>query len=154
MATTWPAGCPRPSPSAKGLALAFLVSALAVQGCDSSSGRGDGAATGKKTFDSNGGRYSVEVQTSPSPVVVNQPFDVSVTVTPKAAAAGALDVQVDARMPAHFHGMNRVPKLTRGAGNTWKAEGLLFHMSGHWELYVDITQGGTTERAQLDVDLK
>ena len=40
------------------------------------------------------------------------------------------------------------------AGNSWKAEGMLFHMSGHWELYVDITQGGATERAQMDVDLK
>jgi len=79
---------------------------------------------------------------------------VTVTVTPKSGAGTDLEVLVDARMPAHFHGMNRVPKITRGTGNTWKAEGLLFHMSGHWELYVDITQGAATERAQLDVDLK
>ena len=50
--------------------------------------------------------------------------------------------------------MTRLAKVTRGNGNSWKAEGLLFHMSGHWELYVDITQGGSTERAQMDVDLK
>jgi hypothetical protein len=152
LATTWPAGLRRPLRSAeRPLALALLFASLAIQGCDASGARGDG---GKKTVDSNGGHYTVDLQTSPRQVVVNQPFDVSVTVTPKGAASGALDVLVDARMPAHFHGMNRVPKLTRGAGNTWKAEGMLFHMSGHWELYVDITQGGTTERAQLDVDLK
>jgi hypothetical protein len=151
LATTWPAGWRRPLRSGRGtLAGLLLVAALAVQGCDSSGGRGDG----KKTVDSNGGRYTVELQTSPSPIVVNQPFDVSVTVTPKSATAGAVEVVIDARMPAHFHGMNRVPKLSRGAGNTWKAEGLLFHMSGHWELYVDITEGGATERAQVDVDLK
>jgi hypothetical protein len=56
-------------------------------------------------------------------------------------------------MPAHFHGMNRVAKMSR-AGSAWKAEGLVFHMPGHWELYIDITQGGSTERAQIDVDLK
>jgi hypothetical protein len=128
-----------------------VISGLALAGCDASSGRGDGD---KKTFESNGGRYTVELQTTPAPIVVNQPFDVTIRVTPKSAAAGAVEVFVDARMPAHFHGMNRMPKLSRVAGNTWKAEGLLFHMSGHWELYVDITQGGATERAQLDVDLK
>jgi len=152
LATTWPAAWRRPSPSGRILlALALAGSALAVQGCEPSAGRGEG---GKKTFQSNGGHFTVDVQTSPSAIVVNQPFDVTVTVTPKSAAAGPLEVIVDARMPAHFHGMNRVPKMTRGSGNTWKAEGLLFHMSGHWELYVDITQSGTTERAQLDVDLK
>jgi len=115
---------------------------------------GAGAPKGKRTFESNAGRYSVEMETSANPIAVNEPFDVSVTVTPKSGTAAELEVLVDARMPAHFHGMNRVPKVTRGAGNTWKAEGLLFHMPGHWELYVDVTQGGATERAQVDVHLK
>ncbi|HVR85091.1 MAG TPA: hypothetical protein VMU54_12315 [Planctomycetota bacterium] len=61
---------------------------------------------------------------------------------------------MDARMPAHFHGMNRVPKVTQQADGIFVAEGLLFHMPGHWELYFDITQGGKTERAQVDVELK
>jgi hypothetical protein len=126
----------------------LVLLALAV-GCKPSS-----PAKSARTIVSNGGRYTVEVSTSPAAIAVNQPFDVTVSVTPKNAGAGDLEVQVDARMPAHFHGMNRVPKVTRGSGTTWKAEGLLFHMSGHWELYVDITQGAATERAQMDVDLK
>ena len=129
--------------------LPLVALAVLVAGCDKSSG-----AKGGRIIVSNGGRYTVEVTTSPAAIVVNQPFDVTVTVTPKSGAGADLEVLVDARMPAHFHGMNRVPKLTRETGNTWKAEGLLFHMSGHWELYVDITQGAATERAQLDVDLK
>jgi hypothetical protein len=132
----------------------LTVPALAIllAGCGKSGG--DAAATGKGKFESNDGRYTVELSTSPSPIAVNEPFDVSVTVTPKSKTAADLEVLVDARMPAHFHGMNRVPKVTRGAGNAWKAEGLLFHMPGHWELYVDITRGGATERAQMDVNLK
>jgi hypothetical protein len=31
---------------------------------------------------------------------------------------------------------------------------MLFHMPGHWELYFDISRGGTSERAQFDIDLK
>jgi len=130
--------------------------ALGLLGCDNSSAGGTGAA-GKdlRKFDSNGGSYAIELSTSPAAIAVNQPFDVSVTVTPKKGAATDLEVLVDARMPAHFHGMNRTAKVTRGKdGTTWKAEGLVFHMPGHWELYIDITQGGATERAQLDVDLK
>ena len=124
--------------------------ALALLGCDPA----PSATKEKHAFDSNGGHYTVELVTTPSPIQVNQPFDVDVRVMPKSGGAADLGVQVDARMPAHFHGMPRMAKVTRGKGDTWKAEGLLFHMSGLWELYVDITRGGTTERAQMDVELK
>ena len=153
MATTWPADWRRRSRSGKaGLGLAAL--AILLAGCDRSPAGGDAARDVKRRFDSNGGRYSIELETTPSVIAVNQPFDVSVRVTPKGASTGMLEVGVDARMPAHFHGMNRVAKVTKGEGNTWKAEGLVFHMPGRWELYVDIADGGVTERAQLDVDLK
>jgi hypothetical protein len=147
--TTCRAGWRRPSRSASALAIAALVAALL--GCDRS---GSGGAPKKQRFDSNGGRFSVELETAPAAIEVNQPFDVTLAVAPKNGPATDLEVLVDARMPAHFHGMNRVAKVSRGSGNTWKAEGLVFHMPGHWELYVDITQGGVTERAQMDVDLK
>jgi hypothetical protein len=127
---------------------------LAFAGCDGGSGPVPAAASGKRSIDSNGGRYQVELEIQPAAIELNQPFDVTVTVTPKSGAGKDLDVLVDARMPAHFHGMNRAAKVARGSGNTWKAEGLVFHMPGHWELYVDITEGGVTERAQTDVNLK
>ena len=146
MATMSPAGWRRPSRFASALAAAVL----ALSGC----GGGGAGPAAKKRVESNGGAYSVEVGFTPEVPAVNQPFDVTVAVAPKNGTAADLNVVVDARMPAHFHGMNRVAKVTRGSGNVWKAEGLVFHMPGHWELYVDITQGGTTERAQMDVDLK
>jgi len=149
LATTWPADWRRPSRSASAL-LGTAALALLLAGCD----RAPVAGAGKKRFDSNGGRYSVELETRPPAIAVNQLFDVDLRVTPKSGPSAAMEVQVDARMPAHFHGKNRVAKVTRGGGDTWKAEGLLFHMPGHWELYVDITEGGVTERAQLDVNLQ
>jgi len=126
---------------------------LAAAGCDASSTPGPAAPTGKRKIESNGGRYVVELETAPSSIAVNQPFDVTLSVSPKSGSTSDLEVLVDARMPAHFHGMNRMAKMSR-AGSAWKAEGLVFHMPGHWELYIDITQGGSTERAQIDVDLK
>ena len=128
----------------------LILAAVGLDGCGKTSDSG----TGRRKFDSNGGRYAIELSTTPAAIVVNQPFDVTLTVTPKVGAVGDVEVQVDARMPAHFHGMNRTAKVSRGPGGSWKAEGLVFHMPGHWELYVDITQGGSTERAQMDVDLQ
>ena len=116
---------------------------------------GPADAPAAKTVVSNGGTYSVSFETTPAAIPMNEPFTVVFRVSPKSGGApGEPKVEIDARMPAHGHGMNRVPKVTRLADGTVKAEGLLFHMPGHWELYVDITQGGVTERAQFDVHLK
>jgi hypothetical protein len=113
------------------------------------------AGGGKRTIESNGGTYVVSFLSTPDPVPMNALFDLKFSIAPKAGGkADDLQVQVDARMPAHFHGMNRTPKLTRQADGSFTAEGLLFHMPGHWELTFDITRGGKTERAQADVELK
>ena len=57
-------------------------------------------------------------------------------------------------MPEHGHGMNRVPRIEAKGGGRFRAEGLLFHMPGKWELYFDVTRGALTERAQADVHLE
>ena len=44
------------------------------------------------------------------------------------------NVAVDAWMPEHRHGMNYRPTVTRLAPGRWRAEGLMFHMPGRWEL--------------------
>lgn len=100
------------------------------------------------------GRYAVVVETRPSPVPLNEPFEAVVRVTPRTPPSAPLAVEVDARMPEHFHGMNRVARTTAQADGTFRAEGLLFHMPGRWELYVDVTEGPRTERAQMEIRLK
>jgi hypothetical protein len=136
--------------------LLAAVVVLALAGC----GKGDDpkvpappAGGGKRQVESNGGAYAVSLQTSPDPVPMNQPFSVSFTVAPKSPGAD-FTVEVDARMPAHGHGMNVAPKLTRAPDGSYRADGMLFHMPGHWEMYVDITRAGRSERAQVDIDLK
>lgn len=114
---------------------------------------------GTRVVLSNGGTYIIKLEFSPEPVPFNRPFDIKFTVeqNPKGnfkPSDPTYSVDVDARMPAHFHGMNRVPKVSRRPDGSFIAEGLLLHMPGHWELYLDISQGGRSERAQLDIDLK
>jgi len=117
------------------------------------------SGSGKRQVESNEGNYVVAFETVPDPIPMNEPFALKFTVAPRfarAAKAGgeAFDVEVDARMPAHFHGMNRSPKVTRQPDGSFQADGMLFHMPGHWELYFDIWQGAGAERAQCSIDLK
>jgi cytochrome c peroxidase len=41
---------------------------------------------------------------------------------------------VDAQMPEHRHGMNYRPEVKKVAPGRWRADGLLFHMPGKWQL--------------------
>jgi len=59
-------------------------------------------------------------------------------------------VLVDAQMPEHAHGMNVAPTISLEPGGA-VADGMLFHMSGRWEVDVDIDDGVTVERAQWNI---
>lgn len=63
-------------------------------------------------------------------------------------------VVIDCRMPAHRHGMLSDVDLLHQGGGRYVAEGMMCHMLGHWELYVDLTRGPITERVQWDLDLE
>ncbi len=104
---------------------------------------------------SNDGTYIVAFRPEPEPIPMNEPFDLHVTV--RAADGEAVEgvaLAADAAMPAHGHGMNRAPVVRRAEDGVWVVSGMLFHMPGHWELYLDITRGAITERAQFDVNLE
>jgi hypothetical protein len=61
---------------------------------------------------------------------------------------------VDAAMPQHGHGMNRVPRIERIGDGAFRVEGLFFHMPGKWELYFDVARGPLVERAQAAVEVE
>lgn len=108
-----------------------------------------------RTIRSNGGSFSVTFESTPHPIPMNALFDLTFrVVSHQPGKTQEPAIAVDARMPAHFHGMTRAPKLGRLPDGSYKAEGMLFHMPGHWELTFDVNHGGKTERAQADVDLK
>ena len=56
------------------------------------------------------------------------------------------DVQVDAWMPAHRHGMNYQPVVKPLGGGRYRAEGLMFHMPGEWEFVFVLRADGATQR--------
>jgi tripartite motif-containing protein 71 len=107
------------------------------------------------SFLSNAGTYEVKYLAAPTPVPLNEPFDLHFSLRERNGQTLSLGttVQVDAGMPAHHHGMNLKPTVTINSDGTYTARGLLFHMPGLWQIYFDISRNGVTERAQSDVTL-
>lgn len=74
----------------------------------------------------------------PGGVSVGQPFQLHVRLCPATARL----LRVDATMPEHRHGMNYRPSLKMQGQGRWRAEGLLWHMAGRWELAFEVESGG------------
>lgn len=111
---------------------------------------------GQAWIDSNHGAYGVRIAPEPSAFPDNEAFRFEVWITRTTIPGAPLEsvsLSVDAAMPQHGHGMNRVPRVSRLEPGHFLVEGMYFHMTGKWELYLDITDGALTERAQCVVEL-
>ena len=106
---------------------------------------GDTVATGP--------HYTVAFRTAPSPVKMGEHFAIDLTVCPQGQAPTPRAVRVDASMPEHRHGMNYRPKIVARGTGQYRAEGLMFHMSGRWEIAFDVVTANATERITSTVDL-
>ena len=80
------------------------------------------------------GAVQLAWRAEPQAIVVGQPFAVLVSVCPATVQL----TRVDATMPEHRHGMNYRPTLRALGDGLWRAEGLLWHMRGRWELRLDV----------------
>ena len=80
---------------------------------------------------SDGGGYTVSWAPEPDPLPFNEPFSITFS------APGASEFALDVTMPTHGHGMQVEPLLTPSEG-ALLAEGLVFHMSGVWQMDVEV----------------
>lgn len=96
------------------------------------------------------GPVQVAWRAEPAVIVVGQPFVVWVTLCPATAQLQ----RVDATMPEHRHGMNYRPSLQDLGGGRWRAQGLLWHMAGRWELRLDVSAAGATHTLRQAVELQ
>lgn len=86
------------------------------------------------------------------PVQVGTPFDVELKVC-SADNKAADRVQVDANMPAHKHGMNYEPQLSKTAEGEFKATGFLFHMPGVWQITVSVYGKGAPSHLSMEINV-
>lgn len=99
-------------------------------------------------------RFSLGFRTRPAKIIVGQHFMVEFVVCPKGAVTALQSVRVDAHMPAHRHGMNYTAVVSLAEGGRYLAQGLMFHMPGHWEFVFDLRAGEKTDRLSQSVLLE
>jgi hypothetical protein len=63
-------------------------------------------------------------------------------------------LRVDATMPAHRHGMNFQPKIAAIGPNTYRAEGMMFHMPGKWQLMFEQRAPAPPVRLTTDIEIE
>lgn len=126
------------------LALVFPSPVLAD--CPLDLGRG----TGWVVFSDH---YMLAFRSDPLRIEAGEPFALVLNVCTKNGKPAEL-VAVDAQMPEHRHGMNYRPSIVGADNGRYRAEGLVFHMPGRWELTFDVRAGEETERLTHDIILK
>jgi YtkA-like len=94
-------------------------------------------------------RYLVLYRTQPAALRVGQHFALEFAVCPAPQS-----VRVDAWMPEHKHGMNYLPTVTATGEGRYRAEGLMFHMAGKWELVFEVRAKDSVERVVQSIRLE
>ncbi|WP_153769905.1 hypothetical protein [Labrenzia sp. CE80] len=122
-------------------ATAFVSAAPALADCGDESG-----------FLIKGDTAVLRATPPPSALEVGELFALTLEICK--APAGMEIIRLNARMPAHGHGMNYEPELSRLDDGRYLAEGMLLHMPGEWEFVVDVRSSDQSERLSVAVDLK
>jgi hypothetical protein len=105
---------------------------------------GEGLPSNRTLIEAPG--YTLAFVTVPTPIEVGTHFVVDFAVCPLGNARKPHAVRVDATMPEHRHGMNYRPSVVLMPTGIYRAEGMLFHMPGRWDLAFDLVDGERTQR--------
>lgn len=98
------------------------------------------------------GAFAAAVRFNPAPVTVGAPFVLHLSVC-SSEGAKIERLAIDARMPAHRHGMNYKPDITPKGDGAFEARGFLFHMPGKWEIMLSVSQQAGSKPQQLTLEL-
>ncbi len=105
----------------------------------------------RRSARSDGGRFEVEWSAEPG-IVFNEPFELDCLVRlASGEPADGVQLSASAWMPAHRHGTVRQTRTEALGGGRYRVRGLLLHMDGHWQLFVDLGLDGKFERASFDL---
>ena len=64
------------------------------------------------------------------------------------------DIEVDGGMPAHDHGLPTQPRVTADlGGGYYRLDGVRFHMSGYWEMFVTIRSDESEDTVVIPLTL-
>ncbi len=111
---------------------------------------------GYAVAESLGGMFTAAWRPLEGAVPVNELFEIEVLLFEgrgREVPLSGVGVQVSAWMPDHMHGMSRRPEATEVAPGRYRVRGVLLHMEGFWQLFVDVIRDGVSERAEFTLTL-
>jgi hypothetical protein len=91
---------------------------------------------------------------APAAIPVAKHFALTVQLCEGSAASRAVLKKVDATMPEHRHGMNYQPRISSLGDGRFRVEGLMFHMSGRWQIEFEVLHGKDVLRLLHDVQIR
>ncbi len=122
-------------------AIACTAIAIAIDAAAACGERVAGAT--RRLADAN---YEIVFASTPGPIETGKHFSLDFAVCPIGAATVPQAVRVDAVMPEHRHGMNYRPVVVAKGDGTYRADGLMLHMPGRWEIRFDVVTAAGTRR--------
>ena len=118
-----------------------LAAAIAALLCGHGAALACGESLGGATRQIENAQLRLVYKSTPNPIPVGQHFSIDFAVCPLGTAAAPTELRVDASMPEHKHGMNYRPTVAARGSGLYRAEGLMFHMPGRWELVFELRGG-------------
>ena len=118
------------APIANAIAIFLAASSIPMASIGCELPRDAGAARDEVRIEASGD-VRIAYRTDPSGLAVDRHFALLIRAC---ADEPVTQLSVDAHMPDHRHGMNYKPAISRIGADAWRADGLLFHMPGKWEL--------------------
>jgi len=103
--------------------------------------------------DSRAGTYRLHWRSLTGKIPRNEDFALEVWVLRDGAPVKEVHLDVHAWMPDHGHGMLRKTRAEPQPDGSFRVEGMLLHMRGHWQLFFDLLEGTMAETAESAVDL-
>ena len=92
----------------------------------------------------------VYYRTEPATPVLTQHFSMLFRICRGGEAASVDWFKIDARMPAHNHGMNYRPRVSETPEGLYRVSGMFFHMPGLWRIAVDFRHGERKQRLSIE----
>ncbi len=102
---------------------------------------------------SRAGKFLVCWRSLTGSVPRNEDFELEAWVLRDGQPAREAQLTVSAWMPDHGHGMLRQPRAEMRADGSFRVEGMLLHMRGHWQLFFEVLEGNLSETAECALDL-
>ena len=102
---------------------------------------------------SRAGKYLLCWRSLTGNVPRNEDFELEVWVLRDGQPARDALLSVSGWMPDHGHGMLRQPRAEVRTDGSFRVEGMLLHMRGHWQLFFEVLEGNLSETAECALDL-